>query len=636
MSVNTSIIRGAMIKETLASANFSQKTHKYVVPVTDSTAIFIGDYVTMTGAFDADGTPVVRQSNNSDVMVGVVVAFSDDPLSFIQYRQASTKRFVYVADDPSLLLEVQANGALTTSDAGKRANITVGAGDTTTGLSGMQLDVSTLSATTGQLKIISVSKQEDNVLGTNTKLICMIADHEFNFYPSGENLWDYNSATNTLSTKPANANVDIGGKLTVVGLIDPTGLVLDPQPTPPSTNDGTMYYDSVSANFKFRENGQWVTPASSADKETGVLDATAVVLSYNYLTRTYTISPTITSWTYFLSGVRYIQTAVITKTHLAITGVYFFYIDSNNVPQFSTTAPNLLTNVVLGTVTYNTASQLELGFDSHLLFGTYMDGASRLELYERLGAYKVSGCVLSSYTVAPAVPADAHNQIAVASGILAFEDYRDTSGAVGAAGPYVILSRTGVILYLWNDLQAVPFSNGITIQYNQYTGGIWQLTDVPNLGFVCYYLFKIKSSNALYMNLWVPSQEYHTTLAAAHDERAFDNDWSTFPMQMAPIARIIYYVDTTYVNTGKCRIAEEPQLFSEGFVQITEGIHGTEVSGVSTNYMGLVTCAGVTPVDTDFSTWETDSFGVAKGTGNRKFGVYKDATDVYYVEMTGI
>ena len=93
----------------------------------------------------------------------------------------------------------------------------------------------------------------------------MIADHEYHFYPTDENRWDYNSVTNTLSTKPANANVDIGGKLTVAGLIDPTGLSSRPA-TPPSTNDGTMYYDSVSANFKFRENGQWVTPASSADK----------------------------------------------------------------------------------------------------------------------------------------------------------------------------------------------------------------------------------------------------------------------------------------------------------------------------------------------------------------------------------
>lgn len=47
------------------------------------------------------------------------------------------------------------------------------------------------------------------------------------------------------------------GKLTVGGLIDPTGLVLTPQGSAPSTTDGTVYYNTTNG-WQFRENGAWI------------------------------------------------------------------------------------------------------------------------------------------------------------------------------------------------------------------------------------------------------------------------------------------------------------------------------------------------------------------------------------------
>jgi len=47
------------------------------------------------------------------------------------------------------------------------------------------------------------------------------------------------------------------GKLTVDGLVDPTGFVATPQASPPTTTDGTIYYDSPTNEFRFRENGVW-------------------------------------------------------------------------------------------------------------------------------------------------------------------------------------------------------------------------------------------------------------------------------------------------------------------------------------------------------------------------------------------
>ena len=46
--------------------------------------------------------------------------------------------------------------------------------------------------------------------------------------------------------------------------------------------------------------------------------------------------------------------------------------------------------------------------------------------------------------------------------------------------------------------------------------------------------------------------------------------------------------------------------------------------------------AGVTPVDTDVSSWGDDTFGIVIGTGGRVFATWKNSTDVYYVELTNI
>lgn len=49
-----------------------------------------------------------------------------------------------------------------------------------------------------------------------------------------------------------------------------------------------------------------------------------------------------------------------------------------------------------------------------------------------------------------------------------------------------------------------------------------------------------------------------------------------------------------------------------------------------------ITCSGATPVDTDVSAWGNDTVGICVGTGGRIFAAYKNAVDVYYVELTAI
>jgi hypothetical protein len=78
----------------------------------------------------------------------------------------------------------------------------------------------------------------------------------------------------TLSGDLVAVNGSFSGKLTVDGLIDPTALVLDAQGSAPISTDGTIYYDSGTTTFQFRENGAWITLGDS-----GIWDRTGTDIS---------------------------------------------------------------------------------------------------------------------------------------------------------------------------------------------------------------------------------------------------------------------------------------------------------------------------------------------------------------------
>lgn len=65
---------------------------------------------------------------------------------------------------------------------------------------------------------------------------------------------------------------------------------------------------------------------------------------------------------------------------------------------------------------------------------------------------------------------------------------------------------------------------------------------------------------------------------------------------------------------------------------------GTAEAPVFSSLLGevLVTCAGATPLTTDFTAQATGSHGFAEGTGGRVWKWYKNATGVFATEMTSV
>lgn len=142
-----------------SGAPYNGSVNPYYIPSTYATALFVGDPVVKTGTsntavvsvggggkFQIGTLPEINKATAGDgnLITGVIVAFCPLPTNLaLQYNTASTERVALVCDDPDVVFEIQADGAIAVTQVGLNANlIFTNAGSTVTGLSGVELDTS--------------------------------------------------------------------------------------------------------------------------------------------------------------------------------------------------------------------------------------------------------------------------------------------------------------------------------------------------------------------------------------------------------------------------------------------------------------------------------------------------------------
>lgn len=181
-------------------APWNGKVNMYVVESANDTAIFVGDLVKLNGTsgeagetsfgLDLEGMPEVIQAAAGDKAVGVVVGFlpNQDNLSQ-KHCPSETRRVALVSDDPNTVYEIQevsGGTALTSAAVGLNADVVVGSGNTTTGLSGMELNNASEAVTAGlNVQILGLVKRVDNNIGEHAKWLVRINDHEFQVGQTG-------------------------------------------------------------------------------------------------------------------------------------------------------------------------------------------------------------------------------------------------------------------------------------------------------------------------------------------------------------------------------------------------------------------------------------------------------------------
>ena len=163
--------------------------NRYTIASNHTTAIFQGDLVIPLTAGNIDR----HTANNSAAVIGVFNGcfYTDPTTSKTTFSNSYPGAIVasditaFVVDDPDAVFLMDADAAFTRADLYKNYSVTTGSGNTTTGISEVQLDVS-VSGTNASFVIqaIDISQDPDNSDTTtaNANVLVRINKH---FYRNG-------------------------------------------------------------------------------------------------------------------------------------------------------------------------------------------------------------------------------------------------------------------------------------------------------------------------------------------------------------------------------------------------------------------------------------------------------------------
>lgn len=165
------------------SGTGSQKQYGYEIADNQSGAIFQGDLVTLKDGYILQFDPASHTA-----AVGVFNGcFYTDPTTgkptFKNFYPGSVnitqgKITADVLDDPNQMFLIQNDGTSAVTDYGKNADIVVGTGSTTTGVSANELSTSTIATTAAlNLKIIGLWDVPNNAVGANAVVVVKINEH---------------------------------------------------------------------------------------------------------------------------------------------------------------------------------------------------------------------------------------------------------------------------------------------------------------------------------------------------------------------------------------------------------------------------------------------------------------------------
>lgn len=302
------------------------------------------------------------------------------------------------------------------------------------------------------------------------------------------------------------------------------------------------------------------TSLSDMNEPTGFLNRADSQISFVDGTRTFTIQPAVTSFDFYVKSAKYTVSAAQTLVIPNTSGNHYIYYNQSGVLESTTVFSSAIIEqfAFVAIVYWNTSTS------SHTYFaderhGITMDGVTHAYLHTVFGARYLSGLALLGFSVDGTGNVNSNAQFTADSGSIRDEDILHQSLA---QAQIPVLYRDGL---LWKKKTADAYpviysgSAGYTgasgrLPFNEFTGGAWQLTEVPSLDFVLVHLFATNDID----NPIVAVQgtaSYPTSSAARTNANLEISTLSGMPFaEFVPMGSVIFQTATGYTNATKSRV----------------------------------------------------------------------------------
>jgi hypothetical protein len=342
----------------------------------------------------------------------------------------------------------------------------------------------------------------------------------------------------------------VDGKVSISGDTMTGFLVLsgDPQLDLHAATKG--YVDQNSGQAFSEETGEPV----------GFLDASQTSLSINDVSRTLTITPISTNFTYYVEGKKIVTSTSLSATWDDTHGLHFFYLDENGDLKHS----NSFNNDYITKYTYVSVIYWDFVLKKHIYFaderhGIHMGTQTHLYLHNTRGAQFDNGLKLANFAIDGSGNLNTHAQFTSNSGVIWDEDIRIS---IPAQVQIPVMYKLGTV-WKRKDADSFPLIYSGTAgyvgaggrpPYNSFDGTNWSLTEVNINKWVLVHLFA--TNDIEYPVIGIQGQQQYNSKAGAR-QGAYDEIQTLTGLpfaEFAPIGSVIFETSNSYTNTPKSRV----------------------------------------------------------------------------------
>ena len=333
----------------------------------------------------------------------------------------------------------------------------------------------------------------------------------------------------------------------------------------PLTNLSDVAITSAADGQILQYNGSsWVNSVMPSVEPMGHEDRTQSTVSFDALTRVFTIAPVSTDYKVWCKGVRYIKTSPETVTVPNTTGLYYIYFDGSGVLSYRTTYFDWDDDTPTAYIYWN-ANTSKVEFFADERHGVTLDWQTHEYLHRTRGAVIASGFGAGAYVIDGDGSLDSHAQLDLANGTFFDEDLQ--VDIVHAASPtpntweQVLQGAAEIPIYRLAGTEWVsdtatefPLKQGvITPRYNSFTSPNWGLTDISNNKYGVSWV--IATNNLNNPVIAILGQNQYNQLSDIEADSWESLNLDNFPVfEFRPLYKVAYQAGTGFTNTPKAAI----------------------------------------------------------------------------------